>query len=90
MEKIKVIYGMFIGFGVSFLGVYLFLEFFTEYSFFEGIEVMKTNNSLGKLITLGCILNLSVFFLMLKIKQDLIAKGIVLSAIFIAISTIFL
>ena len=89
MEKLKVFYGLIVGFLISVFGVFLFLEMFTEFSFFEGISVMKSTNSLGKLVTLGCILNLCVFFLLLKLQQELMARGVVLATMLVGIITIF-
>lgn len=89
MEKIKIFYGILIGIVVAVLGVFLFLKFFTDYDFFQGIEIMKSTHSLGKLITLGCVLNICVFFLLLKLKQELMARGIILATILVAIITIF-
>ena len=57
------------------------------------IEILKTayyENFLGKLISLGSILNLLVFFVFIKKKQDQRAKGVLLLTIFLAIFTLIL
>ena len=69
MRKIDLFIGMIIGFISTLIGVYLFLEFKTEYGFSEGIQGIKQQGFLGKLIAMGAVLNLGVFFLLLKIKQ---------------------
>ena len=89
MEKLKIFYGILIGMVVAVLGVFLFLKFFTDNDFIQGIEMMKSTNSLGKLITLGCVLNICVFFLLLKLNQELMARGIILATLLVAIITIF-
>ena len=45
---------------------------------------------LGKLISLGAILNVFVFFIFIKKNQDQRAKGILLLTIFLAIFTLIL
>jgi len=54
------------------------------------ISVLKTASSegfLGKLISLGAILNLLAFFVFIKKKQDYRARGVLLITIIIAVST---
>jgi len=41
----------------------------------------------GKLVSIGAILNLVVFFLFLRRKRDYRARGVILATIFIAIAT---
>lgn len=90
MEKLKVLYGLLLGFLLAGIGVVLFLEIFTEYGLSEGIDAMIYSKSLGKLVSLGCILNLCAFFLLLYIQQEFMARGVVLATILIGIATIFI
>jgi hypothetical protein len=50
---------------------------------------MKAEGKLGKLITLGAMLDLVAFGVLLKMNKDLMARGVVLAVIIIAIFTIF-
>jgi hypothetical protein len=45
---------------------------------------------MGKVITLGAIIDLILFFILLKINKDLMARGVVLATIILAIITMFL
>ena len=45
---------------------------------------------LGKLVTIGAILNLILFFLFLKKKQDYRARGVLLATVLVAIITFLL
>ena len=45
---------------------------------------------LGKIITLGTILNIGMFFWLLKNKKETVAKGIILAIIVLTIVTLFL
>ncbi len=71
------------------IGSYLFIEIFTENSFIVGIKIMKMNNNLGKIITLGAILNLVVFYILLKLNREDFAKGVILALILQTLTTLF-
>jgi hypothetical protein len=89
MKKIDLLYGTLIGFATTFLGIYIFFECFSNFGFAEGIKGMKSEGILGKVITLGAILNIIVFFILLKFNKELMARGVVLATILLAILTIF-
>jgi hypothetical protein len=58
----------------------VFLFSLAPYNFITGIQIMKSQGSLGKLITLGSILD-SLVFAILKLNKDGIARGVVLAVI---------
>lgn len=89
MTKKKLLLGFVIGILASALGSFLFITFFTEFDFITGIQSMKSEGKLGKLITLGSILDLVVFAILLKLNQDSMARGVVLAVISIAVYTLF-
>lgn len=89
MKKIDLFIGMIIGFISTIIGVYLFLEFKTEYGFTEGIQGIKQQGFLGKLIAMGAVLNLGVFFLLLKLNKELMARGVILATILLTVITLF-
>jgi hypothetical protein len=89
MNKIDVLIGFVVGILASLLGIFLFITLFTHFDFITGIESMKSEGKLGKLITLGSILDLVAFGILLKMNKDLMARGVVLAVIIIAIITLF-
>lgn len=89
MKKIDLLYGVIIGIISTFIGVYLFIAVFTDYDFSVGYSMLKTEDKLGKVITLGAILNLIVFFFLLKLNKELMARGVVLATIILTIVTLF-
>jgi hypothetical protein len=89
MNKIDVLIGFVIGILASILGSYLFITLFTHFDFMAGIESMKSEGKLGKLITLGSILDLIAFGILLKLNKEIMARGVVLAVIIIAIITLF-
>jgi hypothetical protein len=89
MNKIEIVYGLIIGILASFLGCALFIALFTPYSFINGIALVKAGGNLGKLITLGTILNIIIFFLLLYFKKELMARGVVLATLILAVYTLF-
>jgi hypothetical protein len=89
MNKLNILYGVLIGMITTLIGSYLFIEIFTENSFIVGIKIMKMNNNLGKIITLGAILNLVVFYILLKLNREDFAKGVILALILQTLTTLF-
>lgn len=89
MNKIELLYGFLIGILVSFIGSYLFITFFTDFHFVEGVNIMKIQGQLGKLMTLGSILDLIAFAVLLRLNKELMARGVVLAVIVIAVLTLF-
>lgn len=90
MKKTDLLIGFIIGIAVTFLGTFLFLLSFTEYKTLYDIQLIKQEGLLGKVVTLGAILNIVIFFLLLKMNKELMARGIVLATIILALLTVFL
>jgi len=89
MKKIDILFGVLIGLLGATLGSFIFIEVFTKYTFTEGILIMKSEGNLGKIITLGAILNLIIFFVLLKKNKEMLARGVVLGTIILTIITLF-
>ena len=89
MKKIDLFYGIIIGIITSIIGSYIFIVAFTPYSFWGGLQIMKYEGKLGKIITLGAILNLLVFFGLLKYDKELMARGVILAMFIVTIITLF-
>ncbi|TDE55500.1 hypothetical protein [Flavobacterium sp. GT3P67] len=90
MNKTDLFVGFLIGFATTLLGSYIFITFFTEFNFIAGIQIMKSQGNLGKIITLGSILTLIAFGFLLKMNKETMARGVVLAVIIIAIITLFI
>ncbi|MFV8346000.1 hypothetical protein [Flavobacterium sp. ZB4P13] len=90
MNKTDLFIGFLIGFATTLLGSYIFITFFTEFNFVAGIEIMKSQGNLGKIITLGSILTLITFGVLLKMNKETMARGVVLAVIIMAIITMFI
>lgn len=88
MRKIDLLIGVLIGFAATFIGIYLFFTLFTEFNFGEGIRNYNTLGYLGKIITIGAIMNLIAFFSLLKLNKELMARGVVLATILLTIITL--
>ncbi|SHF96149.1 hypothetical protein SAMN05443549_101993 [Flavobacterium fluvii] len=89
MNKTDILIGFVIGILASLLGSFLFIKFFTAFDFMEGVESMKFEGRLGKLITLGSILDLVAFGVLLKLDKEMMARGVILAVIVITIITLF-
>lgn len=89
MKKTDLFLGALIGLATTFVGMYIFLTFYAKLDFIEGIKGMKSQGLLGKIITLGAILNIIAFFILLKFNKELMARGVVLATIILTIITLF-
>lgn len=80
--------GFTIGIFTALLGSYLFITFFTTFDISSGLQIIKEQGYLGKIITLGTLLDLAVFAILLKRNKELMARGVILAVIVLAISTL--
>ena len=90
MNKTDILIGFVIGILGSLLGMFLYLTLATDFGFISGIQIMKSQGNLGKIVTLGSILDLVAFAVLLKMNKELMARGVVLAVIALTIITLFL
>lgn len=90
MNKKDIFLGFIIGIFTSLLGSYMFITFFTKFDISSGIQTIKENGYLGKVITLGTTLDLAIFAVLLKKDKEYMAGGIILAVIVLAISTLLI
>ncbi|MBT8272467.1 MAG: hypothetical protein KJO77_01585 [Bacteroidia bacterium] len=55
--------------------------------FIKVMQAAEAEGFLGKLVSLGAVLNLIVFFIFIKRKQDYRARGVLLATLLVAIFT---
>lgn len=90
-NKKEVLLGVIYGIISSLIGLILAILILSENSsIIESLKNSYYENFLGKLISLGAILNVIVFFVFIKKNQDQRAKGVLLLTIFLAILTLIL
>jgi len=82
--------GFIIGIIACFIGMFLYITIGMHTDFLTGIQIMKTEGHLGKIVTLGAILDLIAFGILLRINKELMARGVVLAVIVLTITTLFL
>lgn len=90
MSKISLLYGAVLGFAGTILGCILFIALFTDYEFTEGVAFLQSQGKLAKLVTIGSIINLITFGILLKVNKDMMARGVILAVILTAIATLFI
>lgn len=90
MNRKDIAIGFLIGIFTALLGSYLFVSFFTKFDVSTGIQTIRQHGYLGKVITIGTVLDLAVFGILLKKNQEVMARGVVLAVIVLAISTLFI
>ena len=91
MIKKEIFIGFFVGFLANTVGLILAILFLHEDpSIIEIIVKSFEEELLSKLISLGAIMNLLVFFVYIKKKQNYRAKGVLMATIAIALITLIL
>ena len=94
LKKKNIIIGTLIGFTSNFAGTILTIVFlFGEVSISKIIEIFDnsiSDNSITKLISLGAIINLIVFFGFLKYNHEDKARGVLLATFISAILTVYI
>lgn len=91
MIKKEVFIGFFVGLIANGIGLVLAALILGNGDDIEMILKQAQNQGVfGKLVTIGAILNLVVFFIFIKKKQDYRARGVILATVLVAISTFLL
>ena len=80
----EILIGFLIAIVATSFGFYLYVEYISAYSFEETLKIIKEGDLYGKILGLAAVPNLLVFFVFLKKKQDLRAKGVLLATFLIA------
>ena len=85
----EILIGFIIGLAANMAGTYLYIFFFSKLSLESTLQAALENDFLGSLIALGAILNLIVFFILLKKNQYYRARGVVLATVIAALVILF-
>ncbi|WP_406682913.1 hypothetical protein N1F78_09460 [Seonamhaeicola sp. MEBiC1930] len=86
--KKEIFIGMFVGLIANSIGLIIAATLLGNGDDFTNvIKAAFKEGFLGKLISLGAVLNLIAFFLFIKKKQDYRARGVLLITVFIAVFT---
>ncbi|WP_299228417.1 hypothetical protein [uncultured Psychroserpens sp.] len=89
MKSKNIAIGLIVGLISSALGLLLALKFFgSENSIYESLQQSIRQGVLTKLVSIGALLNLAIFFLFINKKQDLKAKGVLIATVLVAVVTI--
>jgi hypothetical protein len=89
MKPTDILVGFVAGIVTALAGTYIFLEFVSGVGI-KSLTSLRQFGLLGQVLTLGSILNLVVFFLMIQQKKDLMARGVIIATATLAIITIML
>lgn len=92
MSKKDVIIGIVIGLIANAIGIFLAATFLDSMSgknegVIKVIEAAQAEGFIGKLVSLGAILNLIAFFVFIKKRQDYKARGVLIATMLVAILT---
>ncbi|MGJ8745755.1 hypothetical protein [Polaribacter sp.] len=88
--KKEILAGILVSIFATVAGIFLYLEYFSSFGFYETLEMIKEGKLYGKVLSLAAIPNLFVFFVFIKKKQDYRARGVLITTILIAFVTLVL
>lgn len=77
MRNKEQLIGAIIGLVLTFIGMTLFTLYFSESDLISSIQLLYDQNKLGSLISLGALLNLPAFFVLIRRRDYQIAYGLV-------------
>ena len=88
MIKKEIFTGVLVGLIANAIGLFLTATILGNGDdFMTVLNAAKEEGFLGKLISIGAVLNLIAFFIFIKKKQDYRARGVLLVTVFIAVFT---
>ena len=88
MIKKNIIIGFFVGIVANAIGVFIAATLLGGGDDFNTVvNAAIAEGFIGKLVSLGAVLNLIAFFVFIKKKQDYRARGVLLATVLIAILT---
>ena len=89
MNKTEIAWGFLIGIIASALGSFLYITMILHFDFLSALPILKSEGKLGKIITLGSILDLIAFGILIKTNRELMARGVILAVIVLTLITLF-
>jgi len=89
-RKIDLLFGFLSGLAVAGLGAAIIILAFTHYGLADGFRILYQKGKIGKIFALGALLDVALFFWLLRQKRELMARGIILTFFFLAIFGIFI
>ena len=92
MKKKDLFAGLVLGLIIGLLGTLVVILIMTKgnQSLSNGFQYMRNIGSIGKVITLGAVPNLLLFFYLLKKNKEMMARGIILALFILTIVTLVL
>jgi len=88
--KKEILIGVLVALAATAAGCYLYIEYFSKVGFSETLQLIEEGDLYGKILSIGAIPNLFVFFIFIKKNQDNRAKGVLLTCILIALFILIL
>ena len=88
MDKKEILIGFVVGIITTIVGMYFYSMYsanVSDLTLETTWQVINEQSKLGSVISIGAILNLGAFFIFLKRKQDLRAKGVLMATILMAL-----
>lgn len=82
----KILMGLILGLCANVVGTLIYILLVSEYDIPTTIRMALADNFIGKLVTLGAILNLGLFFFLIKKQRLYLARGVLMATILAALA----
>jgi len=82
----QILIGLVLGLCANVVGTLLYILLVSEYDIPTTINMAIADNFIGKLVTLGAILNLGLFFFLIKKQRLYLARGVLMATILAALA----
>ena len=86
--KKEIAIGVLVALFATAAGFFFYLQYFSRFGFYKTMELIQEGKLYGEVLSIAAIPNLFVFFVFIKKKQDNRAKGVLMTTIFIALTTL--
>lgn len=83
--KKEIAIGFMVGLIANAIGTLLYIIIFSKLSIIDTYKAAVSEGHVGSILALGAVFNLLAFFLFLKLKRDLRAKGVLIATIITAL-----
>jgi len=90
MKRKALLFGCIIGLVTAGIGILVVLFTLTDYPNHFSLSTIRAEGILGKVITLGSLLNLATFFWFLKKNKEFWAYGVVLATCLLTLLTVLI
>lgn len=82
----EILIGLILGLCANVAGTLIYIVLFSEYNLTTTLKIAIADDFIGKLVTLGAILNFALFFFFIRNKKLYRARGVLMATVIAALA----